>query len=327
MSQKAPGRAYRKGISLMEIMRKFPDDAAAEAYFIEQRWPNGVVCPHCGSVNVQAGSKHKTMPYRCRERECAKRFSTKTGTVMEGSKLGYQIWAIATFLLSTNLKSVSSMKLHRDLDITQKSAWFLAHRLRRALDRDGEMFSGPVEVDETYIGGKRKNMSNARRKALADTGRGAVGKVAVVGIKDRETKHVRAEVVETTDKDTLQGFVIEHTEPGATVYTDEARAYEGLPFKHESVKHSVSEYVRGMAHTNGAESFWSMLKRARMGTFHKMSPKHLHRYVDEFEGRQNVRESDTIDQLDAMVQGMEGKRLTYRALIAPNGLDSGARGA
>ena len=232
---------------------------------------------------------------------------------------------VATFLLSTNLKSVSSMKLHRDLSITQKSAWFLAHRLRRALDRDGTMFSGPVEVDETYFGGKRRNMSNAKRKELAGTGRGSVGKIAVVGIKDRETKHVRAKVVQSTDKATLQGFVGEHTTPGATVYTDEASAYEGLPFPHESVKHSVSEYVRGMAHTNGAESFWSMLKRAHMGTFHKMSPKHLDRYVTEFEGRQNVRENDTVDQLGAMVEGMRGKRLRYRELIAPNGLASGAR--
>ena len=306
-------------------MRRFSDDASAEAYFVEQRWPNGVACPHCGSTNVQSGTKHKTMPYRCREKECAKRFSAKTGTVMEGSKLGFQVWMIATFLLSTNLKSVSSMKLHRDLEITQKTAWFLAHRLRRALDRDGDMFAGPVEVDETYIGGKRKNMSNAKRKELAGTGRGAVGKTAVVGIKDRETKNVRAKVVENTDKATLQGFVVENTAPGATVYTDEASAYEGLPFEHESVKHSVSEFVRGMAHTNGAESFWSMLKRAHMGTFHKMSPKHLHRYLDEFAGRQNVRENDTIDQLGAMVEGMEGKRLRYQELIAPNGLASGAR--
>ena len=262
MSQKAPGKAHRKGISLVEIMRKFPDDASAETYFVEQRWPNGVACPHCGSTNVQSGTAHKTMPYRCREKQCAKRFSAKTGTVMEGSKLGFQVWMIATFLLSTNLKSVSSMKLHRDLEIMQKSAWFLAHRLRRALDREGDMFAGPVEVDETYFGGKRKNMSNAKRKELAGTGRGAVGKTAVVGIKDRETKNVRAKVVENTDKATLQGFVVEHTAPGATVYTDEASAYEGLPFAHESVKHSVSEYVRGVAHTNGAESFWSMLKRA-----------------------------------------------------------------
>ena len=128
------------------------------------------------------------MPYRCREKECAKRFSAKTGTVMEGSKLGFQIWMIATYLLSTSLKSVSSMKLHRDLNINQRSAWFLAHRLRVALSEEGGIFSGPVEVDETYFGGKRANMSNARRKELAGSGRGAVGKVAVAGVRDRATK-------------------------------------------------------------------------------------------------------------------------------------------
>ena len=328
MTKKAPGKAHRKGLSLMEIMRKFPDDETAEAWFIEQRWPTGLACPHCGSTNVQSGTKHKTMPYRCREKECAKRFSLKTGTVMEGSKLGFQIWAIAMFLLSTSLKSVSSMKLHRDLSITQKSAWFLAHRLRKAYEENAGTFSGPVEADETYFGGKRKNMSNAKRRALAEAGagRGSVGKVAVVGVKDRATKHVRAKVVEHTDKATLQGFVVENSAPDATVYTDEASAYEGLPFVHEAVKHSAGEYVRGMAHTNGMESFWSMLKRAHMGTFHKFSPKHLDRYVTEFGGRQNVRENDTVDQLGAMVEGMEGKRLRYRELIAPNGLDSGARG-
>ena len=284
---------------------------------------------HLGQVApaYKAVDKHATRrlhQWLCRKHGTKSR---KYVHFMEGSKLGFQVWMIATFLLSTNLKSVSSMKLHRDLEITQKTAWFLAHRIRRALDRDGDMFAGPVEVDETYFGGKRKNMPNAKRKLLAGTGRGPVGKVAVVGIKDRETKNVRAKVVEATDKATLQGFVVEHTAPGATVYTDEASAYEGLHFTHESVKHSVSQYVRGMAHTNGAESFWSMLKRAHMGTFHKLSPKHLHRYLDEFEGRQNVRENDTIDQLGAMVEGMEGKRLRYRELIAPNGLESGARGA
>ena len=188
-----------------------------------------------------------------------------------------------------------------------------------------DKFAGPVEVDETYMGGKRKNMSKAKRKALAGAGRGAVGKTAVVGAKDRATKHVRAKVVEHTDKPTLQGFVIQNAVPSATVYTDEARAYEELPFAHESVKHSVSEYVRGMAHVNGMESFWSMLKRAHTGTYHKMSPKHLDRYVTEFEGRHNIRDHDTIDQMGTLVRGLEGKRLTYRDLTVDNGLDSGAR--
>ena len=188
----APGKAYRKGITLKQILRMFPNNEIAEQWLTEQRWPNGVCCPACGSVNVQTGCQHKTMPYRCREKECVKKFSVKTGTVMEGSKVGYQDWLLGAFLLMTSLKSVSSMKLHRDLGITQKSAWFLAQRLRVALSQDGTLFAGPVEVDETYFGGKRRNMSNATRKELADTGRGPVGKTAVVGVKDRATKHVAA---------------------------------------------------------------------------------------------------------------------------------------
>ena len=325
MSKKAPGKSHRKGISMVELFRQFPDDATAEAWFIERRWPTGIACPHCGSANVQTGAKHKTMPYRCREEECAKRFSAKTGTVMEGSKLGFQIWMIATYLLSTSLKSVSSMKLHRDLNINQRSAWFLAHRLRVALSEEGGVFSGPVEVDESYFGGRRRNMSNARRKALAGTGRGAVGKVAVVGAKDRATKQVAARVVERTDAATLQGFVSDHAAPGATVYSDDSSAYESLPFDHATVKHSLSEYVRGDVHTNGIESLWSMLKRAHTGTFHKLSPKHLDRYVQEFAARHNLRDEDTIDIMASVAGGMRGKRLRYRELIADNGLASGAR--
>ena len=321
---KSPGKSYREGISLMEIFRKFPDDATAEAWFVARRWPGGICCPHCGSMNVQTGAKHKTMPYRCREKECAKRFSPKTGTVMEGSKLGMQTWMIATYLLSTSLKSVSSMKLHRDLNINQRSAWFLAHRLRVALAQEGGVFSGPIEADETYFGGRRANMPKSKREEL--TGRGAVGKTAVVGVKDRATKAVAAKVVADTTGPTLQGFVTDHAASDATIYTDEARAYEGLPFDHATVKHALLEYVRGDVHTNGIESLWSMLKRAHKGTFHKMSPKHLDRYVQEFAGRHNLRELNTIDMMGAMADGMQGKRLRYRDLTADNGLDSGARG-
>ena len=325
--KKAPGKAFRKGISLKKFITTYSTDAKAEQWFIQNRWPEGVCCPKCGSLNVQIGCKHPTMPFRCREKICGRPFfSTKTGTVMEGSKLGYQDWMIAMFLLTTNLKSVASMKLHRDLGITQKSAWFLAHRLRDALSQDdAASFSGPVEVDETYVGGKRRNMSNAQRKKL--TGRGPVGKTAVVGAKDRQTNHVAAKVVRSTDKETLQGFVKDHAAEDATVYTDDAKAYETLPFNHDSVKHSLREYVKGDVHTNGIESLWSMLKRAHKGTFHKLSPKHLDRYVKEFAGRHNVREQDTIDQLGSMRDGMDGKRLTYKALIAANGLSSGARAA
>ena len=328
MTHKAPGKSHRDGISMLELFRRFPDDATAEAWFVERRWKDGVHCPHCGSTNVQTGAKHKTMPYRCREKECAKRFSAKTGTVMEGSKLGFQVWMIATYLLSTSLKSVSSMKLHRDLDINQRSAWFLAHRLRVALAQKGGLFSGPVEVDETYFGGKRRNMSNAQRKKLKKTGRGAVGKAAVVGVKDRDTNRVAARHVSGTGAEDLQGMVRDHVEPGAKVYTDEAAAYKGMSeFDHEAVNHSVAEYVRGQAHTNGLESFWSMLKRAHGGTFHKMSPKHLDRYVQEFAARHNLRDQDTIDIMSAVADGGVGKRLRYKDLIADIGLPSGARTA
>lgn len=320
---KAPGKSHRKGVSLKRIFKMFPDDITAEQWYIEQRWPSGVCCPHCGSVNVQTGCKHKSMPFRCREKECAKRFSAKTGTVMEGSKLGFQVWMIATFLLSTSLKSVSSMKLHRDFDITQKSAWFLAHRLRVALTSENGVFSGPVEVDETYMGGRRRNMSNAQRKQLE--GRGAVGKTAVVGIKDRPSNQVAAKVVKRTDKDTLHGFVSDHADPGATVYSDDAAVYDSLPFDHATVKHSLSEYVKGDVHTNGIESLWSMLKRSHKGTFHKLSPKHLDRYIQEFAARHNIREHDTLDQMAIIARGMDLKRLRYVDLIAENGLDSGAR--
>ena len=325
MSKKAPGKSHRKGMSVAELIAMFPDDAAAERWFTEKRWPNGAHCPSCGSTNFLSGAAHKTMPYRCREKECRKRFSVRVGTVMESSNLGFQTWAIAIYLSLTSLKSVSSMKLHRDLKITQKSAWHLAHRLREAFASGRGAFAGPVEADETYMGGRRKNMAKAKRETL--TGRGAVGKSVVVGVKDRETNEIRARVVPSASAPVLQGFVREHAREGAVIYTDEASAYAGLgrDYSHAAVNHSVGEYVREQAHTNGIESFWSMLKRAHKGTFHKISPKHLDRYVTEFAGRHNVRDADTVDQMAIIAKDMVGRRLRYSDLIADNGLDSGAR--
>ena len=313
MAQKAPGKHYRKGITLFELQDLFPNDKVAEQWFAEQRWPDRPHCPHCGSLNVQSGTAHKTMPYRCREKQCAKRFSVKTATVMEGSNLGYRAWAFAIYLMNTNIKGVSSMRLHRDLGITQKSAWFMAHRLREALKEEGTLFAGPVEIDETFVGGKEKN-KHASKKLRA--GRGTVGKATVVGAKDRTTNRVSAAVVDGTDAKTLQGFVGENAAPGATVYTDDHGGYQGMPFDHETVKHSVSEYVNGMAHTNGIESFWALLKRGYHGTYHHMSEKHLGRYVGEFAGRHNDRPADTIDQMQTMARNMNGKRLRYQDLTA-----------
>ena len=207
--------------------------------------------------------------------------------------------------------------------MTQKSAWHLAHRLRKAFESESGLFAGPVEVDETYMGGKRKNMPKSKREEL--TGRGVVGKTAVVGAKDRTTNQVRARAVESTNKATIHGFVADHTAPDAMVYTDDALVYETVPNPHKVVNHSALEYVRGDVHTNGMESFWSMLKRAYQGTFHKMSEKHLDRYVREFAGKHNLRDLDTLDIMGAIVLAMDGKRLKYTQLIADNGLDSGAR--
>ena len=305
----------------------FRDEDKARDWIASQRWPDGPHCPRCGSVDVQAGIKHRTMTHRCRDCKTGNSktmFSIKTGTVMEGSNLKYRAWAVAIYLFTCNIKGVSSMRLHRELGISQKAAWFMLHRLRLAFDVKTGPFAGPVEIDETHIGGKRKNKPLAKRKEL--TGRGAVDMAAVAGAKDRGTNQVAACVVGKTDAPTLQGFVRKHAIPGATIYTDEAHAYKGMPeFKHETVNHSVSEYVRDMASTNGMESFWSILKRGHQGIYHKFSPKHLDRYVTEFAGRHNDREADTIDQMAGIVSGMAGKRLRYRDLTADNGLESGAR--
>ena len=337
-----------------------------------QRLRRGSLRPegaHCGSANVKTGANHHSMPFRCRQKGCAKRFSTKTGTVMECSNLGFQVWAIAIFLVATTLKGISSMKLHRDLGVTQKTAWFLAHRIRETWQDTSSWFAwlpgfhpfdGPIEADETYVGGKRKNMSHEKRKQIR--GRGTVGKVAVAGVKDRATGQVSARVVQNTDSVTLQGFVQHHGTPGATVYTDAALAYRGMTgFEHQAVNHraprkillppheqacrpmdvlsgtgflmvrgsetrgvtlffevphSVGEYVRDGAHTNGIESFWSMLKRGYVGVFHQLSAKHLNRYVAEFAGRHNIRLLDTLDMIRSMVVGIVGKRLPYKTLVA-----------
>ena len=326
-ARKAPGKHYREGLTLFEVAEKFADENAARKWLEALRWPDGPHCPDCGTFNVQADIRHKTMTHRCRDCPGKPFFSLRKGTIMESSKLAYRVWAVGIYLFSTNLKGVSSMKLHRELGIGQKAAWFMLQRLRKAADEGAPLFSGPAEVDEMFIGGKRKNMPKSKRKKLE--GRGTVGKTAVVGVKDRETKRVAARVVAHTDGETLQGFVREHVESGATVYTDDASAYGGLAdYEHDSVKHSVGEYVKGIdVHTNGIESLWSMFKRGFVGTYHKMSPKHLDRYVAEFTHRQNVREDDTLDQMAALVRHMGPKRLRYRDLIRDNGLPSGARSA
>ena len=307
----APGRSDREGMTILELMQRFPTEDAAREWFEQQIWPSGRYCPHCGSTETFENPASENRPYRCKA--CGQHFSVRIGTVMERSKISLQKWAMAIYLHLTSLKGVSSMKLHRDIGVTQKTAWFMLQRIRKAWESDDSPFAGPIEVDETYMGGRERNKHKGKK---LNAGRGTVGKTAVVGAKDRKTNKIKAKVVENTDAKTLQKFVVETAANGATVYTDDAAAYKGMPFEHASVRHSVGEYVSGMAHTNGIESFWSMLKRAHKGVYHKISPKHLQRYVNEFAGRHGIRERDTLDQMGKVVAGMVGKRLMYRDLVA-----------
>ncbi len=307
--QKAPGKSHRKGIGIMEVMDMFPDEKTAVEWFESIHWKDGRYCPHCKSYNTRSSEDKNPQPYRCND--CHKYFSCKLGTVMENSRIPVRKWVIAMYLMSTNLKGVSSMKLHRDLKVTQKTAWMMAQKIREGWKDGGPLLDGTVEVDETYIGGKEKNKHESKRSHT----RGPSGKAAVVGIKDRKANKVVARHVPNLTKEELQGFIGENVSQKAMVYTDEHKSYSGLPYEHESVNHSVGEYVRKQAHTNGIESFWAMLKRGYNGTYHRMSPKHLERYVTEFSGRHNVREFDTIDQMAFLAKGMVGKKLPYKKLV------------
>ena len=307
-------KSKRQRISLYEFMERFNTEDKARRHFESLRWGKERHCPHCGSVETKVAS-HKEMPYWCPA--CRKYFSVKTGSLMEGSKLSYRKWLMAIYLMSTSLKGVSSTKLGNDIGVQQRSAWFLSHRIRKSwANNASELFGKVIEIDEAYLGGLERNKHKDKK---LKKGRGPVGKEVVVAIKQREGKKVKALRVKSTDAQTLHWIVMKNVASGATVYSDDHRSYLGLKeygYKHEVVHHSLGEYVRGEAHTNGVESFWALLRRGYHGVYHKMSVKHLQKYIDEFSNRTNVRQLDTIDQINATISGLAGKRLKYKELTS-----------
>ena len=299
-------------LSTFEFFKKFPDEEAARKFFEARRWGDEPVCGHCGSVNVVECKDHKPMPYRCRD--CRKHFSVRTGTVLAESRLPLQKWLLAIFMLTSARKGIPSTQMARELGVTQKTAWFLAQRIRETwLGQGGNKTGGQTQVDETYIGGKEANKHHDKK---AKAGRGAVGKTPVIGMRTCHGE-VRAKAVDNVKRPTVQGFIRQNVRAGATVVTDSFGSYNGLErsYNHVKVNHSVGEYVRDMAHTNGIESFWALLKRGYIGIYHYMSAKHLNRYVHEFSFRHNTAKVGTIDFIGMTIDRMADKRLTYKGLI------------
>ncbi|MCY4197038.1 MAG: IS1595 family transposase [Rhodobacteraceae bacterium] len=310
-SSKSPGKSHRTGITLMQLADMFPDEDTARLWFESRVWPHGRHCPHCGSLETYAAS-HPKSPYRCKD--CRRYFSVKTGTALENSRIPLRKWAFAIYLETTHVKGIASMKLHRDLGVTQKTAWFMLHRIRQAWSEVADSLDGTIEADEAYFGGLEKNKHKAKK---LNAGRGGVGKAKAVALRERETNKIVAKVVDRLDRKTLQGLVTDNVKEGSTVYTDGNTAYGKIEgYAQDAVNHSVGQYVRNQAHTNGVESFWALLKRAHTGTYHKMSKKHLNRYVQSFAGKHNRRDLDTIDQMDAIVADLIGRKLLYRDLTA-----------
>lgn len=287
-------------------------------YLVARRWPNGVICPTCGRDDVTYLAKQKK--WQCKSAHKQRQFTAKIGTIFEDSPLGLDKWLTAVWMITNCKNGISSYEVHRALGVTQKTAWFMVHRIRLAMQSGSfaKKLCGEVEVDETFIGGKARNMhKTALAKRVAEfatprTGRNqTTGKVAVMGLLERRGE-VRTTIVSNTKRKSLQSEVKAHVEAGSTVYSDALRSYNGLEqdYLHSVINHAV-EYVRGEVHTNGIENFWSLLKRAIKGTYVAVEPYHLFRYLDEQSFRFNMRKGTDSDRFQKAMEQISGKRLTY----------------
>jgi transposase-like protein len=301
--------------TLQEAILCFADPANCREYLMARRWPDGVVCPKCSSKDVLFLEKYNR--WHCRAKHEAPQFTLKTGTIMEDSPIGLDKWLTAMWQVVNCKNGISSYEIHRALGITQKTAWFLDHRIRLALQNGSlEKFDGEVEADETYVGGKAEFMHMDRRtRKLAEgtLGRGGYGKAIVLGLLDRKTKKARVKVIKTPKKGVVRGAIAEHVEQGSQIYTDALKSYRGLTldgFIHDFIDHTES-YARGAVHTNGLENFWSLMKRSLKGTYISVEPFHLQAYADEQAFRFNNRTMTDAERFDAAVRGIVGKRIMF----------------
>ena len=305
----------REPKTLQEAIIYFSNPVNCRKYVVERRWPNGVTCPRCESNKVRFSEKHNR--WQCGSHHAQRQFTVKTGTIFEDSPLGLDKWLCTMWLVVNCKNGVSSYEIHRALGITQKTAWFMDHRIRLALSMgslENDKFSGEVEVDETFIGGKARNMHvSARLRRI--TGRGGKDKVAVMGILKRGGK-VRTVVVPNRRKTVLQAAVRRYVEAGSALYSDALLSYDGLAseYAHKVIDHAVA-YVDGRVHTNGLENFWSLFKRGINGTYVSVEPFHLFRYLDEQSFRYNNRKLTDAERFSVAVSGIVGKRVTFDQLI------------